>query len=119
MPLYFISQILGSFLASGTLYLLFEVDDNSYFGTRPAGPVVQSLVFELLATFILMFVICAVSTDKRAVSMLHYFTFSIFHFIFTYYTFFKTNYFLRQYKLLIKVYHKFTYFLLNLFDLST
>ncbi|XP_047173704.1 probable aquaporin NIP-type [Vigna umbellata] len=70
VPLYFIAQILGSFLASGTLYLLFEVDDNSYFGTRPAGSPVQSLVFELLATFLLMFVICAVSTDKRAIGKL-------------------------------------------------
>jgi len=69
VPLYFIAQILGSFLASGTLYLLFNIDDNSYFGTRPAGAHVQSLVFELITTFLLMFVVSAVSTDNRAVSI--------------------------------------------------
>ncbi|KAK7368216.1 hypothetical protein VNO80_10240 [Phaseolus coccineus] len=67
VPLYFIAQVLGSFLASGTLYLLLEIDDNSYFGTKPAGSDVQSLVFELLTTFLLMFVVSAVSTDRRAI----------------------------------------------------
>ena len=81
VPLYFIAQILGSFLASGSLYFLFEIDDNSYFGTRPAGSQVQSLVFELLTTFLLMFVVCAVSTDKRAVSIFYQCTFSILQFL--------------------------------------
>jgi len=70
VPLYFIAQVLGSLLASGTLYLLLEIDDESYFGTKPAGGHVQSLIFELIATFLLMFVVSAVSTDRRAVSIL-------------------------------------------------
>ncbi|XP_029128596.1 probable aquaporin NIP-type [Cajanus cajan] len=67
VPLYFIAQVLGSFLASGTLYLLFHIDDKSYFGTRPAGPHSQSLVFEILTSFLLMFVVSAVATDNRAI----------------------------------------------------
>ncbi|KAL9277217.1 hypothetical protein ACSQ67_025225 [Phaseolus vulgaris] len=67
VPLYFIAQVLGSLLASGTLYLLLEIDDESYFGTKPAGGHVQSLIFELIATFLLMFVVSAVSTDRRAI----------------------------------------------------
>ncbi|RDX73983.1 hypothetical protein CR513_46324, partial [Mucuna pruriens] len=59
-----------SFLASGTLYFLFDVDDKSYFGTVPAGPHIQSLVFELLTSFFLMFVVSAVSTDNRAIGKL-------------------------------------------------
>lgn len=76
MPLYLIAQALGSTLASGTLYLLFDLDDNSYFGTVPSGPHIQSLVFEILASFLLMFVVSAVSTDNRAVSI-----FSLLHII--------------------------------------
>ncbi|CAJ1939571.1 unnamed protein product [Sphenostylis stenocarpa] len=56
----------SSFLASGTLYLLFKPDANSYFGTVPAGAHSESLVLELLTSFLLMFVVSAVSTDKRA-----------------------------------------------------
>lgn len=70
MPLYLAAQVLGSVLASGTLYLLFDVDEKSFFGTVPAGSNIQSLVFEMLTSFLLMFVVSAVSTDNRAVSML-------------------------------------------------
>ncbi|KAG5038635.1 hypothetical protein JHK82_019459 [Glycine max] len=70
VPLYFIAQVLGSFLASGTLYLLFEVNEKTYFGTIPSGSYIQSLVFEILTSFLLMFVVCAVSTDNRAIGKL-------------------------------------------------
>lgn len=70
VPLYLIAQALGAILASGTLYLLFDLDEKSYFGTVPAGPHVQSLVFEILASFLLMFVVSAVSTDNRAIGEL-------------------------------------------------
>lgn len=70
MPLYLAAQVLGSVLASGTLYLLFDVDEKSFFGTVPAGSNIQSLVFEMLTSFLLMFVVSAVSTDNRAVSIL-------------------------------------------------
>lgn len=70
VPLYLIAQVLGSFLASGSLYLLFNVNDTSFFGTRPTGSHIQSFVFELLTSFLLMFVISAVSTDSRAIGEL-------------------------------------------------
>jgi aquaporin NIP len=70
VPLYLAAQVLGSVLASGTLCLLFDVDEKSFFGTVPAGSNIQSLVFEILTSFLLMFVVSAVSTDNRAVSIL-------------------------------------------------
>ncbi|CAL5213106.1 unnamed protein product [Lathyrus oleraceus] len=70
VPMYIIAQMVGSILASGTLCLLFELDEKSFFGTVPSGSHVQSLVFEILASFLLMFVISAVSTDNRAVGEL-------------------------------------------------
>lgn len=73
VPLYLIAQVLGSILASGTLYLLFDdLNESTYFGTVPAGSDVQSLVFEIITSFLLMFVISAVSTDNRAVSIFIY-----------------------------------------------
>lgn len=72
VPLYLIAQVIGSILASGTLYLLFDVDEKSYFGTVPAGSHGQSLVMEILTSFMLMFVASAVATDNRAVrSFIH------------------------------------------------
>ncbi|XP_057419344.1 probable aquaporin NIP-type [Lotus japonicus] len=70
VPLYLIAQVLGSILASGTLFLLFDLDENSYFGTTPAGSHIQSLVFEILTSFLLMFVVSAVATDNRAIGEL-------------------------------------------------
>ncbi|KAK7362573.1 hypothetical protein VNO77_04690 [Canavalia gladiata] len=70
VPLYIIAQIVGSVLASGTLDLLFDVDDNSYFGTVPTGSYTRSLVFEILTTFLLLFVISSVTTDNGAVGEL-------------------------------------------------
>ncbi|MED6114715.1 hypothetical protein PIB30_083118 [Stylosanthes scabra] len=70
VPLYLAAQVLGSVLASGTLYLLFDVTVDSYFGTVPKGPYIQSLVFEILTSFLLMFVVSAVTSDDRAVGEL-------------------------------------------------
>ncbi|XP_061355612.1 probable aquaporin NIP-type [Gastrolobium bilobum] len=70
VPMYLIAQALGSILGSGTLRLLFDLDENSYFGTVPSGSHVQSLVFEILTSFLLMFVVSAVSTDNRAIGEL-------------------------------------------------
>ena len=65
--MYILSQLVGSLLASGTLALLFDVDRKSYFGTVPVGSSGQSLVIEIIISFLLMFVICGVATDNRAV----------------------------------------------------
>ncbi|KAE9615062.1 putative major intrinsic protein [Lupinus albus] len=66
VPLYIIAQLLGSVLASSTLALMFDVSPTAYFGTVPVGSSGQSLVAEIIITFLLMFVISAVSTDDRA-----------------------------------------------------
>ncbi|KAK7276266.1 hypothetical protein RIF29_17404 [Crotalaria pallida] len=66
VPLYIIAQFLGSVLASGTLALTFNVTSEAYFGTVPVGSIGQSLATEIIITFLLMFVISAVSTDDRA-----------------------------------------------------
>ncbi|XP_027333173.1 probable aquaporin NIP-type [Abrus precatorius] len=67
VPLYIFSQLMGSVLASGTLAIMFNVTPNAYFGTVPVGSNGQSLAAEIIITFLLMFVISAVSTDDRAV----------------------------------------------------
>lgn len=77
VPLYLVAQALGSILASGTLSLLFDVDEKSYFGTVPVGPHIRSLVMEILTSFLLMFVVSAVATDNRAVSIYYVLIFCI------------------------------------------
>ncbi|XP_019235265.1 PREDICTED: probable aquaporin NIP-type [Nicotiana attenuata] len=75
-PFYIIAQLTGSILASGTLALLLDVTSTSYFGTIPVGSNGQSLAMEIIISFLLMFVVCGVSTDDRAVCYLLYFTLS-------------------------------------------
>ena len=66
VPLYWVAQLLGAALACLVLrQLLGPVADMGM--TLPSGSDIQSLVFEFLLTFILMFVIMAVATDDRAV----------------------------------------------------
>lgn len=68
VPLYILAQLLGSILASGTLYLLLDVKSEDFFGTTPVGSNIQSLVTEFITSFLLMFVISGVATDNRSVS---------------------------------------------------
>ncbi|KAF8407670.1 hypothetical protein HHK36_006805 [Tetracentron sinense] len=70
VPFYNVAQLAGSILASGTLCLLYDVEAKSYFGTVPLGSNVQSLVLEIIITFLLKFVISGVSTDSRAIGEL-------------------------------------------------
>ncbi|KGN57839.1 probable aquaporin NIP-type [Cucumis sativus] len=70
VPIYTGAQLMGSLLASCTLDLMFEVTPEAFFGTVPVGSNVQSLVIEIIITFLLMFVISGVSTDNRAVGEL-------------------------------------------------
>ncbi|KAF2316764.1 hypothetical protein GH714_042105 [Hevea brasiliensis] len=37
LPLYILAQFVGSLLASGTLYILLDVEDEDFFGTKPIG----------------------------------------------------------------------------------
>lgn len=70
VPIYIVAQLLGSISASGTLCLLFDVKNEDYFGTVPGGSNAQSLVIEIIITFLLMFVISGVATDNRAIGEL-------------------------------------------------
>lgn len=70
-PLYIIAQLMGSLLASVTLVLMFDVTPEAYFGTVPVGSNGQSLAVEIIISFLLMFVICGIATDDRAVCILY------------------------------------------------
>ncbi|KAL4627249.1 hypothetical protein ACB092_05G155000 [Castanea dentata] len=70
VPAYIAAQVLGSTLASGTLRLLFQGQQNRFLGTLPAGSNMQSFVIEFIITFYLMFVISSVATDNRAIGEL-------------------------------------------------
>jgi MIP family channel proteins len=66
VPLYWVSQLLGAFVAALVLRWLFG--DVAHLGaTLPAGSDAQSFGLEIVLTFFLMFVIMAVATDVRAV----------------------------------------------------
>ena len=61
---YLIAQLVGALAASGLLRLLFS--DHPHLGaTLPAGVWWQSFVFEVVLTFMLMFVILNVSTGAK------------------------------------------------------
>ena len=64
VPGYVSAQLLGAFLASGLLRLLFP-SDPTLGATLPAGAPMQSFVLELVLTFLLMFVILSVSTGAK------------------------------------------------------
>ena len=61
---YLVSQLAGAFAASGLLRVLFP-DHASLGATLPAGSWGQSFVFEVVLTFMLMFVILNVSTGAK------------------------------------------------------
>lgn len=61
---YIAAQLLGAFAASGVLRVLF-LDHTTLGATLPSGAWWQSFVFEVLLTFILMFVILNVSTGAK------------------------------------------------------
>ncbi|XVF43636.1 hypothetical protein PTKIN_Ptkin02bG0056200 [Pterospermum kingtungense] len=70
VPIYIVAQVLGSILASETLYLVFDVNREAYFGTVPVGPHRRSLILEIIVSYLLMFVISGVATDNRAIGEL-------------------------------------------------
>lgn len=68
VPLYIAAQCGGSIMASFMLrWILHPAASEG--ATIPAGSDVQSLLLEIVITFILMFVVAAVATDTRAVRM--------------------------------------------------
>jgi aquaporin NIP len=64
VPRYLAAQLGGAMLASGLLKLLF-LDHAGLGATLPAGAWWQSFIFEVLLTFMLMFVILNVSTGAQ------------------------------------------------------
>lgn len=68
VPIYLVGQIGAAVLAAGMLRLLFG-NVAALGANLPSGPVFQSLLLEVLLTAILMFVIVAVATDERALSL--------------------------------------------------
>ena len=63
---YVAAQLLGAVAASAVLKLLFMGQTTNLGTTLPAGTVLQSFVFELVMSFMLMFTIMGVATDDRA-----------------------------------------------------
>ena len=68
VPFYLAGQLAAAALGAGVLRLLFG-NVSTLGANLPAGPVVQSLVMEVLVTALLMFVIIAVATDRRAAGL--------------------------------------------------
>lgn len=62
--LYAAAQCVGAFLASGALRLLFP-DSATLGATLPAGTALQSFVFEVILTLMLMFVALSVATGAK------------------------------------------------------
>lgn len=61
---FIVSQLIGALLASGLLRTMFWEHPNLG-ATLPAGPWAQSFIFEIVLTFLLMFVILNVSTGAK------------------------------------------------------
>lgn len=65
---YITSQLAGAFLATAILNLLFP--QSQFLGaTIPSGSAMQSLILEVILTFILMFVVLQVATGSKEVGM--------------------------------------------------
>jgi aquaporin NIP len=64
VPFYLVFQLAGAFAASGLLKFLFPA--NALLGiTQPSGTIMQSLILEIVMTFILMMVILRVSVGAK------------------------------------------------------
>ncbi len=63
-PVYWAAQLAGAVAAGGTLRMLFGLIENLG-GHEPSGSAAQSLAAEVLATFMLMFVIASVVSNPR------------------------------------------------------
>ncbi|KAF5456165.1 hypothetical protein F2P56_025674 [Juglans regia] len=69
-PMYVLSQVLGAALASLTLRVLFHGQDNTRAATTQysnSTTDLEAIAWEFIISFILMFNICGVASDHRAV----------------------------------------------------
>lgn len=69
LPLYWIAQCTGAFLAIGLLSLTLT-EGGDYGATLPQIPLMPTFIWEVILSFFLMFVIIAVATDSRAVGVM-------------------------------------------------
>jgi aquaporin NIP len=67
--LYWVAQCMGSLLAMGLLFLMLP-HGVGYGETVPHVPLLQAFLWEVILTFILMFVVMGVAKDTRAVGTL-------------------------------------------------
>ncbi|KFK36331.1 hypothetical protein AALP_AA4G108900 [Arabis alpina] len=72
LPAYITVQVIGSTLASATLCLLFDLNNDVcskkhdvFLGSSPSGSDLQAFMMEFIITFFLMLVVCAITTAKR------------------------------------------------------
>ncbi|EFJ20680.1 hypothetical protein SELMODRAFT_176694 [Selaginella moellendorffii] len=70
VPLYIVAQLAGSLACAFLLKGMYNPDHLATGVTVPAGSTLQSLLFEIVLTAVLMFVITSVATDTRAVGEL-------------------------------------------------
>ncbi|XP_058092141.1 aquaporin NIP1-1-like [Magnolia sinica] len=72
VPAYVLGQVIGGILASLTLHALFGKDNLRPTLTLPQGDTspINTIIWEFIITFILMFVVSGVATDQRAVNEL-------------------------------------------------
>ncbi|XP_006853156.2 aquaporin NIP1-1 [Amborella trichopoda] len=70
VPAYVAAQVLGSTLACATLRIFYQTKGVYVSMTLPSGTWIESLGWEFIITFLLMFVICGVATDSRAIGKL-------------------------------------------------
>ncbi|KAL4196110.1 hypothetical protein AMTRI_Chr04g244400 [Amborella trichopoda] len=70
VPTYVAAQVLGSTLANATLRILYQTKKVNVSMTLPAGTDIESLGWEFIMAFLLMFVVCGVVTDSRAIGEL-------------------------------------------------
>lgn len=67
--LYWVAQTVGAFAAIGLLAFLFP-ESTTFGATIPSVDPFRALIWEIVLTFFLMFVITAVATDTRAVGVM-------------------------------------------------
>ncbi|CAF1819033.1 hypothetical protein HID58_059176 [Brassica napus] len=72
LPAYLTVQVIGSTLASATLRILFDLNNDVcskkhdvFLGSSPSGTDLQAFVMEFIITGFLMIVVCAFTTSKR------------------------------------------------------
>lgn len=66
LPLYWVAQVVGAFLAVALLAFLLPAGPG-FGATLPKVPELQAFAWEFTLTFLLMFVVMGVATDTRAV----------------------------------------------------